>query len=66
LKFNRTSSRSVDEPIGLICDQEIALTGFYSRKAYPRAMKNVRLKDPETGKTLVFLTNNFDVTAQTG
>jgi len=65
LKVKRISSQSVDKSIGLICDQEIVLTGFYSRKSYPRTMRRVGLKDPETGKTEVFLTNNFEIKAQT-
>lgn len=65
LKFKRITSQPVDKSLGLICDQEIALTGFYSRKGYPRSLRRVRLKDPETGKTLVFLTNHFEVTAKT-
>ena len=65
LKFKRINSRPVDKSTGLICDQQIRLTVFYSRKAYPKLLRRVRLKDPETGKTLVFLTNNLEITAQT-
>lgn len=65
LKFKRTGSTPVDKSTGLICDQRIKLTVFYSRKVYPKALRRVRYRDPETGKTLVFLTNNFDITAQT-
>ena len=64
-KFKRISSQSVDKSIRLIFDQEIVLTVFYSRKGCPRTMRRVRLKDPETGKTLVFLTSNFEITAKT-
>ena len=45
--------------------QTIALTGIISRKDYPEHMRRVRFKDPETGKTLVFLTNNFTLPATT-
>lgn len=65
LKFKRISSRPVDKSTGLICDQRIALTIFYSRKAYPERLRRVRLNDPETGQKLVFLTNNFKISAQT-
>jgi len=65
LKFKRSSSQSVDKSNGLICDQEIGLTGFYSRKRYPRRMRIVCLKNPEIGETLGFLTNNFELTVQT-
>lgn len=65
LKFKRLSSWPVDKSVGLICDQRIALTFYNSKRAYPKALRRVRLKDPDTGKKLVFLTNNFEVTAQT-
>ena len=43
---------------GVICDQSIALNGFYISKDYPEHLRRIRFKDPESGKTLVFLTNN--------
>lgn len=42
----------------MICDQRIALNGHYCAKAYPELLRRIRFKDPESGKTLVFLTNN--------
>lgn len=44
---------------GIICDQTVALSGFYSQKNYPHHLRRIRFKDPETGKTLIFLTNLF-------
>jgi len=41
-----------------MCDQTIAMNGFYIAKDYPEHLRRVRFKDPESGKTLVFLTNN--------
>ncbi len=38
-------------------DQRIALNGFYVAKGYPEQLRRIRFKDPESGKTLVFLTN---------
>jgi len=38
--------------------QSIALNGFYISKDYPEQLRRIRFKDPESGKTLVFLTNN--------
>jgi hypothetical protein len=49
----------VDRDTGLICDQTIALNGFYAAKHYPGQLRRIRYRDPETGKTLVFLTNQF-------
>jgi len=52
-------SAPVDRNSGLICDQTIALNGFYAAKHYPGHLRRIRYRDPQTGKTLVFLTNQF-------
>jgi hypothetical protein len=54
----RVYSRPVDRASGIICDQRIRLNGYYSAKNYPEHLRRIRFSDPETGKTLVFLTNN--------
>jgi hypothetical protein len=54
----RVYSAPTDRSTGVICDQTIALNGFYVSKDYPEHLRRIRFKDPETGKTLVFLTNN--------
>ena len=64
-RFRRIYSAAVDRSAGIICDQTIALTGITSRKDYPAYLRRIRFKDPETGKTLVFLTNNFIFPAAT-
>jgi hypothetical protein len=61
-RFRHVYSAPVDRSTGIICDQTIALT-MISRKDYPEYLRRIRFKDPETGKTLVFLTNNFAVPA---
>jgi len=64
-QLRRVYSAAVDRSTGIICDQIIALTGPISRKDYPEHLCRIRFKDPETGKTLVFLTNNFALPAAT-
>jgi hypothetical protein len=59
IQFKRRYSRPVDKTTGLRCDQTIMLTGFYPSKNYPDTLRRVKFKDPDSGKTLVFLTNNF-------
>lgn len=54
----RVYSAISDKTAGVICDQTIALNGFYVSKNYPASLRRIRFKDPESGKTLVFLTNN--------
>jgi len=61
----RVYSASTDRAAGVICDQTIALNGFYATKDYPEQFRRIRFKDPETGKTLVFLTNNTALPALT-
>jgi hypothetical protein len=64
LKATRRYSRVVDRSTGLICDQTITLTVFYSKVGYPEPLRRIRFKTEE-GKTLVFLTNNFALPALT-
>jgi len=61
----RVYSASTDRAAGVICDQTIALNGFYAAKDYPEQFRRIRFKDPETGKTLLFLTNNTVLPALT-
>jgi hypothetical protein len=65
LDARRVYSAPVDRDTGLICDQTIALNGFYAAKHYPGHLRRIRYRDPETGKNLVFLTNQFALPALT-
>ncbi len=59
MNARRVYSTATDRSTGVICDQRIALNGFYVAKGYPEQLRRIRFKDPESGKTLVFLTNNM-------
>jgi hypothetical protein len=50
---------------GVRCDQIIALKGFYPSKDYPERLRRISYYDNVTGNHLVFLTNNFKLSAQT-
>ncbi len=65
LKAERRYSRPVDRSTGLICDQTVVLTGFYSSQNFDTPLRRIRFNDPKTGKRLVFLTNNFVLPALT-
>jgi hypothetical protein len=65
LKAQRRYSRPVDRSTGLICDQTVFLTGFYSSQDFETPLRRIRFNDPKTGKRLVFLTNNFVLPALT-
>ena len=65
LKAQRRYSHPVDRRTGLICDQTIVLTGFYSRQDFDTPLRRIKFRDPKTCKRLVFLTNNFALPAIT-
>jgi len=65
LNAQRRYSHPVDRSTGLICDQTVVLTGFYSRQDFDTPLRRIRFRDPETDKRLVFLTNNFTLPAIT-
>ena len=65
MNARRVYSMPTDRGTGMICDQRILLNGHYSAKAYPEQLRRIRFKDPESGKTLVFLTNNTALPAST-
>ena len=57
-------SRKIDKTTGVKSDQIGKLTGFYVSKEYPEKLRRVKFYDDETKRTFVFLTNNFDLTAE--
>jgi hypothetical protein len=59
MNARRLYSAPVDRSTGVICDQTILLNGFYATQHYPENLRRIRFKDVESGKTLIFLTNNF-------
>ena len=65
MNWHRVYSVTSDRSAGIICDQTIALDGFYTQQDYPAHLRRVRFKDPETGKTLIFLTNQMTLPAAT-
>jgi hypothetical protein len=65
LRVQRRYSHKVDKTTGLICDQTVMLTVFYSRQGFDTPLRRVKFKDPQSGKSLIFLTNNFALPALT-
>lgn len=61
----RVYSADIDRTTGVICDQRVMLNGHYSVKKYPEHLRRIRFKDPASGKTLIFLTNNTALPALT-
>lgn len=63
MSFYVRESRPIDKATGLRSDQTIRLNGLKTKALYPANLRRISYVDPETGKTLVFLTNNFEIEA---
>jgi hypothetical protein len=63
MDYRRLYSHIVDKSKGVLCDQTIMLNGYYAAKKYPEKMRRIKFYDAETGKVLIFLTNNFHLKA---
>ena len=63
IQFNRLKSVPVDRSTGLRSDHIVWLAHPKSVAHYPDKLRRVSYRDPEDGKVLVFLTNNFDLPA---
>jgi hypothetical protein len=64
-KLRRLYSHTVEKSSGVLSDQTVVLTGFYSSEDYPDKLRRIRYYDKETKKHLTFLTNNFTLPAIT-
>ena len=58
-RFRRVSAQPSDKSTGILCDQTIALTGYYAQKNYPEKLRRIRYFDAGTQKEFVFITNNL-------
>lgn len=63
--FHRLGSRPIDKATGLRCDQTIKLSSFYPAKSYPDQLRRIHYFDAVTNHRLIFLTNNFLLSALT-
>ncbi len=64
LKFKRLYSSPKDKEAGIRADQVVELVTQKSKKAYPERLRRVSYFDKERKKRLVFITNNFDISAK--
>ena len=64
-QFRRRYSAPVDKAAGIRFDQTVVLTGFYSHRQYPDSLRRIGYTDPDTNKTLIFMTNNMTEPALT-
>ncbi|MFR9540421.1 MAG: IS4 family transposase [Rikenellaceae bacterium] len=58
-----SSAIEIEEAKGIRSDDGVMLKGPKSRKLYPIAMRRIEYWDDEKQESLVFITNNFDLSA---
>lgn len=63
MNYRRLYSHGLDKTKGVLCDQTILLNGYYAAKDYPGKIRRIKFYDEETGRVLIFLTNNFHLKA---
>ena len=65
IRWTRIVSHPVDKTLGLRSDQEILLFSKRTKAKYPKRLRRVSFRDEERHRTLIFLSNNFDLPADT-
>ena len=65
IRWTRVVSHPVNKSLGLRSDQEILLFSKQSKAKYPKRLRRVSFRDETQNRTLVFLTNNFTLSAET-
>ncbi len=63
IAYRVLASSACDGSSGVLKDQHVVLSSPRSTAAYPLAMRCVEFHDAQRDKTLVFLTNNFELDA---
>ncbi|OGX01255.1 MAG: hypothetical protein A3I73_06155 [Omnitrophica bacterium RIFCSPLOWO2_02_FULL_45_16] len=57
--------RDVSKSKYILSDQTIRMTGYQTKDKYASLLRRIRSKDPDTGKCINILTNNFTWSAKT-
>lgn len=65
IKWTRVISRPVNKSLGLRSDQDILLFSKQTKEKYPKRIRRITFRDEDQNRTLVFLTNNFSLSAET-
>ena len=63
MRWRRIQSFPADKENGVLCDQSILWNHHYASKDYPQKIRRIKIYDPQSQKTFVFLTNNFTIKA---
>lgn len=65
IKYETLNSGQTDPSTGVLSDQAIMLTGLTTKQKYPECLRRLKYYDAETKMTLIFVTNNFKISALT-
>ena len=63
MSYRRVYSHEKDADAGVLYDQSVKLDNYYASIDYPVKIRRIKYRDADTGKTWVFLTNNFQIKA---
>lgn len=63
MNCRRVKSYPCNKSDGVLCDQSVLLNNYYAAKDYPKKIRRIKFYDCESGKTFIFLTNNFHLKA---
>jgi hypothetical protein len=63
MNYRRLYSNNKEPNSSVIYDQVVKLNNHYASLDYSLKIRRIKFKDPDTGKILVLLTNNFDLKA---
>lgn len=63
--WKRRYSHNTDIDSGVRSDQTVVLTGKNTSRYYPEPLRRIRFYSEERNRYLVFITNNFDLPAET-
>ncbi len=63
MNCRRVKSHPCNKSDGVLCDQSVLLNNYYAAKDYSKKIRRIKFYDSESGKTLIFLTNNFHLKA---
>ena len=63
MNCRRVKSGPCNKSDGVLCDQSVLLNNYYAAKDYPKKIRRIKFYDSESGKTFIFLTNNFHLKA---
>jgi transposase len=63
LHYRSVHTRLADGAAGVLRDEHILLTGRYTKTHYPATLRRIEFFDAKGNRTLVFLTNHFELDA---